>query len=441
MTPSMLLVSVWLCTTSLVTVSASQQLLVVLLDGFRWDYVEKLNLINFKRFYSQGARAEYVKNDFPTLSYPNYYSLMTGRHTETHGMTGNYMYDEVTHEYFLIGTNKEQYNAHWWDGGEPLWVTAVKQNTSSYMFYWPGCDVTILNTTPTYCDPYSHVPTLDDFRFALNQSLNLLANGTTNFAGVYHEQPDYVGHKHGPDSVELAETLHDVDIELGLVLDQVKVSRNVSLNLVIMSDHGMTNIDPSRVINITDVLNSEPGLYITVMDAGAIASVYVGNTSSEERAFNLLKNFHANMTVYRKADIPERYHYRHGKYVAEITCVADLGWVILQPLFPSFPMKNTTNFHGTHGYDNDEVNMRGIFYGTGPYFKPGSKVEYIRAVDPYNVMCAILNLKPAANNGSYERIAPLAVRIHGGNGHIMKPNHRLIQIFILVSILFMFLIY
>ncbi|RUS71679.1 hypothetical protein EGW08_020552 [Elysia chlorotica] len=106
---------------------ANNRLMVLLVDGFRWDYADKHNLVNFKRLASKGAKAGYLQNDFPTLSYPNYYTLMTGLHTESHAMTGNFMYDPASDKYFLIGTNKDQFLPLWWEHGEPLWVTAALQ--------------------------------------------------------------------------------------------------------------------------------------------------------------------------------------------------------------------------------------------------------------------------------------------------------------------------
>ncbi|KAH9512222.1 Ectonucleotide pyrophosphatase/phosphodiesterase member 6 [Bulinus truncatus] len=408
---------------TLLTCVLCDKLLVVLLDGFRWDYVEKFNLPNFKTLYSVGARAEYLKNDFPTLSYPNYYTLMTGLHTEMHGMTGNYMYDVTRNESFLIGTNKEQYHAHWWEGGEPLWVTASKQNNSSYMFYWLGCEVTIRNTTPTFCRPYQHTPTLQEVGAALNESLELLSNGTTDFTAVYSEQPDYNGHKYGPNSPELATTLADLDQIIGSVIRQVQKMDTVEVNLIIMSDHGMTNVNISRTINLTDILNSQPNLYITVMESGAIASVYVANTSSVDKVYYLLHHYSPHMKVYKMADIPEIFHYKNGKYVSEITCIADPGWVILQPLFKEFPTKNGKHFAGTHGYSNEEIDMRGILYALGPFFKSGSRVQYVHAVDIYNLMCSILHITPAANNGSLDRISPLT----SGSTQPQSFVHRLHQ--------------
>ncbi|XP_059165163.1 glycerophosphocholine cholinephosphodiesterase ENPP6-like isoform X3 [Physella acuta] len=344
-----------------------------------------------------------MKSDFPTLSYPNYYTLMTGLHTESHGMTGNYMYDTARNESFLIGTNKEQYHAHWWEGGEPIWVSATRLNKTCYMFRWPGCEVTIRGVTPTYCREYRGVPTLEEFRLDMGDSIQLLTNGSTNFTAVYYEKSDAVGHQYGPDSPELGQTLRDLDAVLSSFLDQI-VSQKV--NLILISDHGMTPVDTSRTIDLTPALTSDPGLYVTIRDVGAVVSIYTPDTGARDKVYSLLANLSPQMKVFQRSDIPERFHYKNGKYVADITCVADVGWTIIHPL-RAYPRKNNSTFLGSHGYDNIEVDMRGIFYAVGPSFKPTSTVDYINAVDIYTIMCSIIGIPPLPNNGTADKISKL----------------------------------
>ncbi|GFO29878.1 ectonucleotide pyrophosphatase/phosphodiesterase family member 6 [Plakobranchus ocellatus] len=162
-----------------------------------------------------------MENDYPTLSYPNYYTLMTGLHTESHAMTGNYMYDPVTKKSFLIGTNPDQILPMWWDHGEPLWVTAVTQNKKTYMYFWPGCEVTIRGENSTFCDAYSKVPTIEEVSRALEEGIHLLSNGTADMVAVYSEQPDYEGHVYGPDGEKTVAALRGLDREVGKVLDRL----------------------------------------------------------------------------------------------------------------------------------------------------------------------------------------------------------------------------
>ncbi|GFR66150.1 ectonucleotide pyrophosphatase/phosphodiesterase family member 6 [Elysia marginata] len=337
-------------------------------------------------------------------------------------MTGNFMYDPKSEKYFLIGTNKDQFLPLWWDHGEPLWVTAALKRKTSYMFFWPGCEVTIRGHDPTFCDAYSKVPTIQEVAEALDTGFNLINNATADMVAVYSEQPDYNGHKYGPDDDHTKMALQDIDREVGKLVDRIQnLEPNEKFNLIIFSDHGMTTIDTSRTINITDALTSEAGLYTTIMEGTALASVYAPNQEAEDRVYDLLKNFSEHMQVYRKGEIPDRFFYKNGPFVSRITCVADLGWTILQPLSPEFPKKGAGDMKGYHGYDNREVDMRGIFYAYGPYFKPGSRVDHIQAIDPYSVMCDVLDLRPAVNNGTLSVFEPLKAT-SPGRGNTVLPS-------------------
>nr|KAG5703795.1 hypothetical protein BaRGS_009593 [Batillaria attramentaria] len=251
-----------------------QRLLLILLDGFRWDYLDRggVSLPGFRKVVQRGAKPEYLIPDFPTTSYPNYYSIMTGLHTESHGMTGNYMYDVNRKESFIIGTNHEQFNAHWWNGADPLWTAAVRQNKTVYMYHWPGCEVTIHGLTPTYCLKYTSIPSMDNFRTAITQSLAQLQFQEADVAAIYFELTDSLGHNYGPLSDELMQLLSDLDPIMEYLADSLATYSLSDVNLMIFSDHGMTEVSRSRVINLSDVIQWDD--YDAIMDAGALVSIY-----------------------------------------------------------------------------------------------------------------------------------------------------------------------
>lgn len=381
-----------------------QRLLVVLLDGFRWDFAERWNLANFQRLRDMSASAGYLTSEYPSFSYPNYYSLMTGLHPESHRMTADYMFSDDQRDYFFSGTNPESNHAHWWEGAEPLWVTATKQGKKTYMYNWPGCGVTIHGTNPTFCD--SSLTTPQGFRDALENAMAKLNNSSNpaNLAAVYYDQPDTDGKSFGPNSSEVEVTVRNLDIEMGLLLDRLAGLAN-QVNLIVVSDHGMTSIDPSRVINITSALNNRTH-YLTITEAGPLAVIHTAE-GYKEHIFQQLDYFSPFMTVHKKEDIPNRMFYKHGKYVGDILCVANLGYVIVHPLRPEFMKENGTNLRGYNGYENTESDMRGIFYATGPHFKRNVQVDSLAIVDIYQMMCDILGVSPNPNNGTSNRVTPL----------------------------------
>ncbi|XP_041372194.1 glycerophosphocholine cholinephosphodiesterase ENPP6-like [Gigantopelta aegis] len=414
---SSLITVIGLCCSSLLVVFGDQQgsrkLLVILLDGFRWDYLkyDGFGDDGFRRFAREGTTAASLQPVYPSSSYPNYYSLMTGLYTESHGMTGNYMYDAVRNESFLIGTNPEQKHSHWWDDGDPVWVTATRQASifnkkNCYMFYWPGCEVEIRGLRPNFCQPYEGIPTIPQFRSAIAQSLQLLQNGSADLATIYFENIDHEGHAYGPFSDAINSTLKMVDAEIAFLLAEMD-RRHIrdSVDVMITSDHGMTDmsgVSPTRLINISSVLLA--GDYSLVMEAGSLTSVFL---SSElvPQVYQKLKSFHPHMKAYLRDEIPDRWHYKRGRYVAPITLIADVNWFILTPYYPHYPANSDGSpWLGWHGYDNTFIDMHGIFLASGPSFKTNHASRSLEITQLYQVMCRILDVTPSPNNGSWNLV-------------------------------------
>ncbi|XP_076455734.1 glycerophosphocholine cholinephosphodiesterase ENPP6-like [Babylonia areolata] len=404
-----LLVAVYLlaylpCSMTTEATTSPPRLLLVLLDGFRFDYLNQsgLPLPGFERLASEGVKAGRLVPDFPSLSIPNWYSLMTGLHVESHGMTGNHMHDVKGGDSFLLYQYPHPlFSSKWWQGAEPLWITAARQNKTSHMYYWPGCEVEIRGLRPAFCQNYTGVPSLDDFRSALDQSLSLLQTGQTDIAAVYHELPDYVGHVSGPFSAEMNQTILDLDPIMSDLVDRLSDPAMSGVNLMVFSDHGMTEVDPSHVIDLSQAL--DPSDYSLVLEGAPLASIYTA-PDREEQLFSKLKNHHPNLTVYRKSDLPQRWNFKDGRYVAPLTAVADLGWFIKTPEKKGMTIPL---MRGMHGYDNANRDMHGIFLALGPAFRAGQSVERLRNVDLYQVMCHALSIRPSPHNGTRSDVTPL----------------------------------
>ncbi|XP_038661625.1 glycerophosphocholine cholinephosphodiesterase ENPP6 [Scyliorhinus canicula] len=389
---------------------AKRKLLVFLIDGFRFDYIseeELRNLPGLREIVELGVKADYLTPVFPSLSYPNYYSLMTGHYCDVHQMTGNYMWDEQTNKSFLIGGNDDSRLPVWWDASEPIWVTMMKNKRSVYMYYWPGCEVEIRGVRPTYCRDYYSYPSDKDFTTAVSDAIDVLSQGKAEMAAVYHERNDVEGHHFGPWSKQrkeatkvLDETLRKMNVrikELGLQND---------LNVILFSDHGMTDIfwmekviELDKFINMADVL--------TMMDRGVVVSLWPKQGKLNE-LYSSLKKVRA-MSVYKKDEIPDQYHYKEGTFVAPITLLADQGWFIVEniqklPYWANETGGKTGWQHGWHGYDNQLMDMQGFFLAYGPDFRINYKTPPIRVVDVYNVMCHVAGINPLPNNGTWSQV-------------------------------------
>ncbi|XP_006026665.1 ectonucleotide pyrophosphatase/phosphodiesterase family member 6 [Alligator sinensis] len=419
--------------------SANRKLLVFLIDGFRFDYIddnELKSLLGFKEIVNKGVKVDYLTPDFPSLSYPNYYTLMTGRHCEVHQMIGNYMWDPKTSTSFDIGVNKDSLLPLWWNGSEPLWVTMMKAKKKVSMYYWPGCEVEILGVRPSYCQPYFSVPSDANFADAIRDSLESLRNGSAEMAAVYYERIDVEGHHYGPSSVQRKDALKAVDRGLSNMMKLIKDKGLQSdLNVILFSDHGMTDISwADKVIELKNYINMAD--VIQIKDRGPVVSLWPVKEKQTE-IYNKLKTV-KYMDVYNKEDIPERFYYKKGKFVSPLTLVADKGWFIVEskeklPYWENGTGRKEAWQNGWHGYDNELMDMRGFFLAFGPDFKSNYRAPPIRSVDVYNIMCNLAGIKALPNNGSWSRVECM-----------LKNNANLAQLFhwsSCVLALFLFLLF
>ncbi|XP_057205682.1 glycerophosphocholine cholinephosphodiesterase ENPP6-like [Triplophysa rosa] len=387
---------------------SSRKLLLFLIDGFRYDYTDDLqNLGGFREIVENGVKVDYMTPDFPSLSYPNYYSLMTGRFCDVHQMTGNYMWDKDSMKEFLIGMNVDSRLPLWWDGSEPLWVTGQKLGKRVYMYFWPGCEVTILGVRPSFCEEYVYNPSEKNLTDAMENALNMLKSNKADLAAIYYEKIDVEGHHHGPRSPQIKSAVHSLDQALQYLNRIIKEkSMRDEINVVMFSDHGMTELKWMENVIELDKYTSMSNI-IKMMDRGPVVSLWPKQDKFEEVYQNLSKV--NNMNVYKKQEIPDRYHYRNGRFVSTLTLVAEPGWFITENKGKLPFWKNSTGGaegwqHGWHGYDNEFIDMRGFFLAQGPDFKTNFRAGPIRSVDVYNILCRTLGIEPLPNNGSWSRV-------------------------------------
>ncbi|CAJ1058388.1 glycerophosphocholine cholinephosphodiesterase ENPP6 [Xyrichtys novacula] len=387
---------------------AGKPLLAFLIDGFRYDYLDDLHALpGFKELVTNGVKVDYMTPDFPSLSYPNYYTLMTGRHCDVHHMTGNYMYDEVSKKEFLIGTNPDSRLPLWWEGSEPLWVTLQKLGKKVFMYYWPGCEVEILGVRPFLCEEYVYNPTEKNITHSIKSALNVLKSGEASMAAIYYEKIDVEGHHFGPDSQQVKTAVKQLDGIIETLNREIRDrGMEQQLNVVMFSDHGMTNlqwmekvIELDKHINMSDITK--------MLDRGPVVSLWP-KVDRYQQVYSALSKV-PYMRAYNKQEVPDRFHFKGGRFVPPLTLVAEPGWFITEnkenlPYWKNDSGEASAWQNGWHGYDNEFIDMRGFFLAKGPNFKRDVRAAPIRAVDIYNLMCWTLGVEPLPNNGSWSRV-------------------------------------
>lgn len=376
-------------------------LILISLDGFRWDYFDRTDTPTLDAIAARGVQAEALIPAFPTETFPNHFTIVTGLHPANHGIIGNVFHDPTFKAKFRLGEPDSMTNERWW-GGEPIWITAVKQGRKSATFFWPGSEVEFDGHRPTYWTPYdAKIP----HRKRVDQVLawlDLPQPQRPDFISLYFSSVDSAGHNHGPDSPEVADAIEESDRSIKRLTDGLK-QRAIEdeVNLIVVSDHGMAAVDSDKVIYLDDFI---PLNWVDVTDWGPNLMMRAKG-GREREVLSRLKGAHPHLQVYAKSEIPERLHYRDNNRIQPILGMADEGWRVRRRGRIDDAVIQSKK--GTHGYDNQFDSMHGIFLAAGPGFSRNARVEAFESVHLYNAMCALLGLEPARNDGDPKIAAKL----------------------------------
>nr|MBA3319208.1 alkaline phosphatase family protein [Gemmatimonadales bacterium] len=372
---------------------------LVSLDGFRWDYLERGLTPNLSRLAREGVRAEAMVPVFPTKTFPNHYTIVTGRYPPGHGILGNVFTAPDLGAGFSLWDRDAVRNGRFYLA-EPIWVTAERQGQPTAPLFWPGSEAAINGVRPSYFMPFDG-ETPDTVRVRrLLQLLDLPAGRRPTFLTLYASPVDNAGHEYGPDTPETNRAIAQVDSLMGLLsagLAEPRPARQV--NLVIVSDHGMVSTGPDRVIWLDDWVS--PGA-MQVDEMSALLTAWPA-ASLEDSVYRGLKRA-PHLTVYRRGELPARFRLEGSPRTAPIVALADPGWTIARRPVPGEPAEI---IRGNHGYDDSLSAMRAIFIARGPAFRRGIVVPPFRNIHVYPLLAHVLGLTPAPGDGSLDSVRAL----------------------------------
>ena len=377
--------------------------ILISLDGFRHDYLDKYKPETLNRMARDGVRAKWLIPSFPTKTFPNHYTVATGLYPENHGIVENSVYDFG--QVLRMDDRKKVEDARWWLG-EPIWVTAEKQGQVAASYFYVGTEAPIGGERPTYWRAYNgDVPPEMRVDKALGW-FDLPAAKRPTMITLYFSDVDDAGHEFGPDAEETRYAVLNTDRYVRQLIDGLS-ARGIAdrVNIIIFSDHGMATRDQRNAVVMDDYFDTkDKTLADPVLTTGEIWQIFPKPGREEVIMDGLKRIQHA--TCWRKADIPARLHYNSGPRVAPIVCSSEEGWSMTsRERFES--TRTSDNFdkiRGAHGYDNRYESMRATFIADGPAFKSGFVAEPFENIHVYELMCKILGLVPAKNDGDLRRV-------------------------------------
>ena len=387
--------------------------LLIAFDGFGWDFMSKANTPNLDLIVRTGVKAPFIRNVFPTVTLPNMQSLVTGLYPESHGLVGNKMYDPNINATF----NANNSDSRWWDGGEPAWITNEKHGFKSGVSFWPGFDVTFQGYFPTYstngteyAKPFAggkHVmPWTDRVELVMKW---LTGKEPATFIAMYFEEPDETGSNFGPNSTETKRAIERDDQIIGYLIKRLKEEKLFDgINLIVTGDHGQIGYNTSYVLNFDEILDldswdswSGSTCYFNINPRPGKESYVYEQLWKAEKKTKLFK-------FYKKSELPENFHYKNNPRIGPIIGYVKEGWVLNTSKYDVVKYHTPPNtIRGNHGYSNLLKDMFPFFIARGPAFKQDYKSEPFNSVDLYPLMCHILGIQSAPNNGSFEQVESL----------------------------------
>jgi predicted AlkP superfamily pyrophosphatase or phosphodiesterase len=371
---------------------------LVSFDGWRWDYAAKYSAPNVRRLAARGVSAVLVPS-FPTKTFPNHYTMVTGLYPGHHGIVANTIKDPSTGRRLTMSDRKEVQDPLWW-GGEPIWVTAQRAGQLAAAMFWPGSEAPILGQRPRYWEPFDErVPGNARVDRVLGW-LDLPATERPTFLTLYFSDVDGAAHDNGPESRAVADAVRRVDRYLGRLLSGL-ARRGIEnrVNIVLVSDHGMAEATPDRVVILDDYLDLQGS---DVVDLNPTLGLFP-SAGREDAVYSALSGAHPRLRVYRRAETPEHWHYRDHPRIPPIVGVVDEGWQLLRRSTVSAQRaKGVRGPTGVHGYDPRVTSMHGIFVAAGPAFKAGVTAPAFENVHVYDLLTTVLGLTPAPNDGNPE---------------------------------------
>lgn len=382
---------------------AAQQgpyVLLVSFDGFRHDYVEKYNAPNFRTFIKSGSSAKGLIPSFPSKTFPNHYTLVTGLYPGHHGLVDNNFYDPDTRVHYT-SKNKQAVVDSVYYGGTPLWQLAQQHGMKAASYFWVGSEV--VNEHPDYYYAYDeHVPDTRRVEQVLKW-LALPAADRPRFTTLYFSVTDDKGHQYGPDSEQVRTAVLHADSLLGQLMAGVAKS-SLPVNVIIVSDHGMKGLEQreSSYLLLPEIIPPvDSGTVVT--NSGSHVHIYQPDPEKRKLLYDRIKPTARHFSVLTRNEFPERWHY-NSKRVGDILLTAEAGYyfVDLQRNKLAGFMK-PWGWAGVHGYDPREVpEMNGIFYANGPDIRQGYTLEPFENVHVYPLIARILGLPLPVIDGRTE---------------------------------------
>ncbi|PIB39401.1 ectonucleotide pyrophosphatase/phosphodiesterase [Maribacter sp. 4G9] len=361
---------------------------LVSLDGFRWDYVARFKPPFLSKFIQDGVQAESLIPSFTSKTFPNHYTIATGMCPDKHGIIGNSFYSHKKDEIYRIN-RRELVEDGTFYGGTPLWIQAGRSGMVTASYFFVGSEANVLGSWPTYYKKYDEAIKNEERVSAVLQWLALPAKKRPHLITMYFSDMDDTGHRFGPNAdADLKNTLTKLDKNLEFLFQGVKAT-GLPVNIIIVSDHGMAEVPKEHYIAKDPLKNDS---HYQLVDNGALLNVHLKNNQDLEQVLTLLRQKENHFKVYKTSETPGFEYSPKNPDWGQIQIIPDFGYYFAPQEKIETTISKSKRPFGVHGYDPKHKEMHGIFYANGPGFKSRLEVASFKNIHIYPLVCKILGL-------------------------------------------------
>jgi len=369
---------------------------LVSLDGFRWDYAKRDGASHLLALGKQGVWApDGMLPSFPSLTFPNHFTIVTGLYPEHHGLVANSFYDPAKDARYAINDSAAVTDGSWYSG-TPLWSLAESQGMRTACFFWPGSEAKIAGFQPSY---YLHFDNKIDDNARIDQVLawlRLAPSDRPHLITLYYDEPDHEGHQYGPDAPETKAAVVKVDKLIGRLKAGLDAT-GLPIDLVVVSDHGMAKVQG-------DWITLDAYADLTGFEAAG-SLLYAKSDADAARVYNQLKKASSQFVVYRRKDFPAELNYRDNARIGD-PVILPMGPFVFRAHMPPAGKADNPPPAGMHGYDPRKMpEMKASFFAAGPDIVSGRTVRPFENVNLYPWLAHMLGLNAPKSDGSLNVLA------------------------------------
>jgi len=372
--------------------------ILISIDGFRADYLDRGISPTLSALAAGGVRAERMIPSFPSVTFPNHTTLVTGLYPDHNGIVNNAFMDRAMPGPFSMASKDER----WWGESTPIWVSAERAGLHTGVMFWPGVAVAHDGVRPGLWHDFDRKISPTERVDTVLGWFDLPPGQRPQLALLYLEAVDGAGHTFGPDSAEVNDAIGTIDTAVGRLVAGLK-ARGVSANLIVVADHGMAPVGAHNLVMLDDLIDLPA---VKVAFDGTVVGIDIPATSRASAVRRALVRHQPHMQCWDKANIPADLHYGTNRRVPDVVCAVQTGWLVMtRESFARGQGAHPGIEKGAHGYDIHDPLMGALFIANGPAFQSGRVIPPFPNVDIYPLMTRLLGITPLPNDGHLADLA------------------------------------